>query len=1249
MTWVAGATLSTLVNLSILLGISLAQNSDVVVVRPFSDHDSDKLIKSFERWDEFPPCIVPDHTTAPAELILYYSKSRDTLPSSINEFVHDLGSVYWRNCFRSVRVLIGNLSDVDDVYNPTSQYLSSDWNRGPNQQFLAINKWLVEQGPKDGVFYYMEPDSIPIVPDWLTRLGENVEEQARFIVFGGRYVGHNWDSMRDSLPPTLLAHINGNAVYNYSDPFYQEILTTLDKESHCEQDCKARSSFDVRICEILMNDYGATVEQLPLRNGAGYRHTKKLANFAGTVVLPQDVDASQTIIVHGAKYFLNWPHPHMEESVPHWYPVTQKLNEDAHSSLELIITDWGVKGELEMFFQHLLQFGTNAMVTTLTSTSTTTTSTTITTTSTGTTANRMLDGVARSFHQDLPFNAVSVVTSSASHASTVSSNDWGQHVTTRTGKHGASEWDLCEAPVTSTWFMIVDSRHSIGDHFHLPVDVTSKGDVKPLAPYTNYDSFYCRAECKSRIEAARAFKSDFKFDFQISNSVFHREHRDKYCSMLIDELGAAILPSVDGYFAFVLATREGKDLYSWYDQERLGVVKAFIPPRPGTNSRPNERPDAAPGEQPLQQPAVQVARRQDGCFNSQGSFLCTPTVAPTQSVPTSSPSARPSAFPTVEPSSTPTLLPTVSTPTASPTVTPTSLPTSPPTVTPTLFPTSSAPTTNPTTSPTTSTPTSSPTTSAPTQSPSFSPTLSPTLPRGQISLSSSSVVHLGDLTSEEKITYENGILGILGVASRRTRRAVELTRDQIQSIALCEVCIDIDCGVCSDNSTIVIESDIVMDDQGLDALFFEEVVAIVAELNATDYSFEFSVNGTNVTIGINGTTLAAEKKPYTFSPTISPTTSSPTTSPTNSPTNSPTTNSPTVTPSVSPTYSPTTVPSHLPTGSPTTSPSNFPTSASPSLSPSSLPTQSSPTTSPSLGPTIPQPTTAPTTPYPTSVPTTASPTSPPTTPTPTYSAPTLSPTMSTTTLAPSQSPSHAPTVPVATIEPSDIPEADGSTKKRLSNDEIISISVVFALLLLIVGAIIIRRQTKRTAAKGVRASPDNVRVDIRPISPARSPDIVVHVDDEDSEETPIKDLPQRSGQENMHLVFDLANDNVDDAVEDLDDTSPSKTRTVFAHTITPEHDDDDDRRSIDDHSEYDSEETPYDVADEVVDIIEADFVTLPPALQSRGSVDSLIDEEVLQGHYRPSTRRRTGSTGSESFTWKPVLSRSRRGDNYSST
>ena len=62
------------------------------------------------------------------------------------------------------------------------------------------------------------------------------------------YEGNKWDGFRDQMDDDLLAHLNGNAVYNVTDPRLASLVDVVRKDV---DDGQVHSSFDVRICEVL--------------------------------------------------------------------------------------------------------------------------------------------------------------------------------------------------------------------------------------------------------------------------------------------------------------------------------------------------------------------------------------------------------------------------------------------------------------------------------------------------------------------------------------------------------------------------------------------------------------------------------------------------------------------------------------------------------------------------------------------------------------------------------------------------------------------------------------------------------------------------------------------------------------------------------------------------------------------------------------------------------------------------------------
>merc|ERR1712100_129863 len=102
--------------------------------------------------------------------------------------------------------------------------------------------------------------------------------------------------------------------------------------------------------------------------------TLKILNLAGTITLPQDIDVQKTALVHGAKYFLNWPTDYSSMNIPDWYPFSRRLDvEEAQIGIELVVTDWGEYDHLESLLKTILsKMSVSSTLQTTTSSTTTT-------------------------------------------------------------------------------------------------------------------------------------------------------------------------------------------------------------------------------------------------------------------------------------------------------------------------------------------------------------------------------------------------------------------------------------------------------------------------------------------------------------------------------------------------------------------------------------------------------------------------------------------------------------------------------------------------------------------------------------------------------------------------------------------------------------------------------------------------------------------------------------------------------------
>lgn len=98
-------------------------------------------------------------------------------------------------------------------------------------------------------WYLMEPDSRPIKKYWFDDLILEIALSAPFALLGSKYDGFAWDDFGKDLPLVLLHHINGNAVYNHTDPLLLRFLQEFKEEKHGIYNA---IPFDLRISQIIM-------------------------------------------------------------------------------------------------------------------------------------------------------------------------------------------------------------------------------------------------------------------------------------------------------------------------------------------------------------------------------------------------------------------------------------------------------------------------------------------------------------------------------------------------------------------------------------------------------------------------------------------------------------------------------------------------------------------------------------------------------------------------------------------------------------------------------------------------------------------------------------------------------------------------------------------------------------------------------------------------------------------------------------
>lgn len=168
------------------------------VVRPFTAQDVHLLNASFQEWDKFPPCLLPNtsNATQPQRTLeLYFSGPAYAQPFSAATFFVDKP---WRRCFESIKT---NSAGLQPGQLETSPHLFA----GGNMQFYR-------RAAAADVFLYMSARSVPAKPGWLGVLESEVLRQKPFSVLGARHVyASRWVATE-----SVRNHLGPDSVYNTS-------------------------------------------------------------------------------------------------------------------------------------------------------------------------------------------------------------------------------------------------------------------------------------------------------------------------------------------------------------------------------------------------------------------------------------------------------------------------------------------------------------------------------------------------------------------------------------------------------------------------------------------------------------------------------------------------------------------------------------------------------------------------------------------------------------------------------------------------------------------------------------------------------------------------------------------------------------------------------------------------------------------------------------------------------------------------
>ncbi len=184
------------------------------LIIPFHTSQLGRLEANLKTWTDLPPCSLPGgHPSpiAPFHLVLYSSadaRKRQTiieLESKLESFISALPADV-SACFSSYEFQHANLSGPSDTYYKGTRLMIEK---------LILNKVKLQHQPQ--YVFYMEPDCIPIRPNWLNILDTSVRwPNSVFWIKGSIYRGNNKGVYATRHPPQVF-HINGNAIFNLAD------------------------------------------------------------------------------------------------------------------------------------------------------------------------------------------------------------------------------------------------------------------------------------------------------------------------------------------------------------------------------------------------------------------------------------------------------------------------------------------------------------------------------------------------------------------------------------------------------------------------------------------------------------------------------------------------------------------------------------------------------------------------------------------------------------------------------------------------------------------------------------------------------------------------------------------------------------------------------------------------------------------------------------------------------------------------
>ena len=334
-----------------------------------------------------------------------------------------------------------------------------------------------------------------------------------------QYDGDKWDNFYEKIPISLLHHTNGNAIYNTSHPLLERLVGQLEVEAPCPYNS---IPYDYRMSQMWVEGTLGIVPELApkiMLNEEGNNitlsdNTNMFNKWAD--IWADETPFKYTPVIHNYAATNLIPRHLGPEYIIHGAKLYSPWN-PTKVDVTLVVSEW--------FFDRSLHLIKN------------------------------LD------EKDHPFSEVVVMVPPIAGAH--EDYDRLTDVPVRTQHRGAPDYmDICEADITTEWFMITNSYHNVAQHVDL---MFTPGTFKPVIPFTPATYAFCfkYPYCKETVNLAQRTNAGQDKVIQDMDMLYHTESRNAFCKQWKAENG-----------------NEGEDLYK-NQQRRLMFRKKIIgPPGP---------------------------------------------------------------------------------------------------------------------------------------------------------------------------------------------------------------------------------------------------------------------------------------------------------------------------------------------------------------------------------------------------------------------------------------------------------------------------------------------------------------------------------------------------------------------------------------------------------------------------------------------------------------------------------------------